>query len=117
MEGNKYSLRAVNIQLKADKTIALKNYWMNRYHLSKQIWDKKVQDVLDSGARRVDKERVVQSLNSKYKLLCDEYFNKSQLEFKKWETLIDSLKTEEEEEEEEEEDSTEQDPPPTPSDE
>jgi hypothetical protein len=116
MEGNKYSLRAVNIQLNADKVIALKNYWSNRYYLSKQIWNKKVQDILESGARRDVKEKKVESLNAKYKLLCDEYFNKSQLEFKKWEKLIDSLKIDEEEEEEEE-DSTEQDPPLTPSDE
>ena len=107
MEGNKYTLKAVNVQLKADKVLALKNYWMNRYYLSKQIWDSKVTTILDSTARLAIKEKLIEALNLRYRTLCDEYFNKSQLEFKKWERLIDSLKTEETQEGEEGEESEE----------
>lgn len=95
MEGNKYTLRAVNIQLNADKVFALKNYWMNRYYLSKQIWDSKVATILDSPARLAIKERLIEVVNLRYRTLCEEYFNKSQLEFKKWESLVGSLNTEE----------------------
>ena len=91
MEQNKYTIRAINIQLNADKKLALKNYWMNRYYLAKQILDDKVYKVLNSGERQETKTALINKIVADYKVICDDYFNKSQLEFKEWERLTEHL--------------------------
>lgn len=88
----RYSLNAVNTTLKADKQMALYNYYINRAHLTTQIQDDKIKaidkTIKDYGKRKVHYENTY----AKYRPVADAFRAQAQVHFDNWERLINSLK-------------------------